>query len=73
MADDQRSAPDGKLGGSAPSRDRFVIPLSFSKVTIVFDELLDVSCDLDDDAFEARRMEVENLMRWSGRSGPACK
>jgi lysophospholipid acyltransferase (LPLAT)-like uncharacterized protein len=53
--------------------DRFVIPLSFSKVTIVFDELLDVSCDLDDDAFEARRVEAENLMRWSGRSGPACK
>lgn len=43
--------------------DRFVIPLPFSKVTIVFDELLDVSRDLDDDAFEARRVKVENLMR----------
>ena len=53
--------------------DRFVIPLSLSKVTIVFDELLDVSRDLDDDAFEARRVEVENLMRWGRRSGPACK
>jgi hypothetical protein len=43
--------------------DRFVIARPFSKVTIVFDELLDVSRDLDDDAFEARRVEVEHLMR----------
>lgn len=46
-----------------PTWDRFVIPLPFSKVTIVFDELLDVPRALDDDAFEARRVELEQRMR----------
>jgi len=43
--------------------DRFVLPLPFSKLTIIFDELLDVPRQMDDDAFEAKRIEVENLMR----------
>ncbi|NIP95048.1 MAG: lysophospholipid acyltransferase family protein [Akkermansiaceae bacterium] len=43
--------------------DRFVIPLPFSKVHIVFDELLDVPRGLDDDSFEARRRDVEERMR----------
>ena len=43
--------------------DRFVLPLPFSQLTIIFDELLDVPRQMDDDAFEAKRIEVENLMR----------
>jgi len=43
--------------------DRFVIPLPFSKLTIIFDELLDVPRKLDDDAFESKRMEAESMMR----------
>lgn len=43
--------------------DRFVIPLPFSKVTVVFDELLDVPRTLDDDAFEALRRRIEEQMR----------
>ena len=43
--------------------DRFVLPLPFSKLTIIFDELLDVPRQMDDDAFEAKRIEVENVMR----------
>ncbi len=43
--------------------DRFVIPLPFSKLTIIFDELLDVPRKLDDDAFESKRVEAESMMR----------
>ncbi|HJM65552.1 MAG: hypothetical protein CMN05_15035 [Roseibacillus sp.] len=43
--------------------DRFVVPLPFSKLTIIFDELLDVPRKLDDDAFESKRVEAENMMR----------
>ena len=43
--------------------DRFVLPLPFSKLTIIFDELLDVPRQMDEHAFEAKRVEVENLMR----------
>ena len=42
--------------------DRFVVPLPFSRLTIIFDELLDVPRQMDDDAFEAKRIEVESLM-----------
>ena len=43
--------------------DRFVIPLPFSKLTVIFDELLAVPRDLDDDGFEAKRREIEEMMR----------
>lgn len=43
--------------------DRFVVPLPLSKLTIIFDELLDVPRKLDDDAFESKRVEAENMMR----------
>lgn len=43
--------------------DRFVVPLPFSRLTIIFDELLDVPRQLDDDAFESKRVEAENMMR----------
>ena len=43
--------------------DRFVIPLPFSKISIIFDELLEVPRELDDDAFEAVRLDLENKMR----------
>lgn len=43
--------------------DRFVIPLPFSKLSIIFDESLEVPRQLDDDAFEAKRVELENMMR----------
>ena len=42
--------------------DRFVVPLPFSRLTIIFDELLEVPRQMDNDAFEAKRIEVENLM-----------
>ena len=43
--------------------DRFAVPLPFSRLTIIFDELLDVPRQLDDDAFETKRVEIENMMR----------
>ena len=43
--------------------DRFVLPFPFSKITIIFDELLEVPRSLDEDAFEAKRREVEERMR----------
>ena len=43
--------------------DRFTLPLPFSSLTIIFDELLEVPRELDDDAFEAKRVELECIMR----------
>ena len=43
--------------------DRFALPLPFSRITIIFDELLEVPRELDDDAFETKRVEVECMMR----------
>lgn len=43
--------------------DRFVIPVPFSKVTLVFDELLEVPRGLADDAFEAKRRDIQERMR----------
>lgn len=43
--------------------DRFVVPLPLSRISLVFDELLDVPRGLDDDAFEAWRAELEKRMR----------
>ena len=43
--------------------DRFALPLPFSRLTIIFDELLEVPRELDDDAFETKRVEVECMMR----------
>ena len=43
--------------------DRFVIPLPFSRITITADEFLEVPRDLDDDALESLRAELEERMR----------
>jgi len=54
-----------RFGGAWRLRtwDRFVIPRPFSRVTIVFDELLDVPRRLDEDGFEERRRQLEETMR----------
>ena len=45
------------------SWDRAVIPLPFSRISIVFDELLEVPRGLDDDAFEALCRDLKERMR----------
>jgi lysophospholipid acyltransferase (LPLAT)-like uncharacterized protein len=45
------------------SWDRAVIPLPFSRISIVFDELLEVPRGLDDDAFEALCCDLKERMR----------
>lgn len=43
--------------------DRFVIPKPFSRVRVIFDEMLVVPPSLDEVAFETERVRVEDILR----------
>jgi lysophospholipid acyltransferase (LPLAT)-like uncharacterized protein len=43
--------------------DRFILPVPFSHVRVIFDEALDVAPGLSDDAFEAERVRIEAILR----------
>lgn len=45
------------------SWDRFIIPVPFSHVRVIFDEALAVGPGLSDDAFEAERVRIESILR----------
>jgi lysophospholipid acyltransferase (LPLAT)-like uncharacterized protein len=49
--------------------DRFIIPLPFSHVRVIFDEALAVPPGLSDDAFEAQRIRIETILR-AGATDP---
>lgn len=43
--------------------DRFIIPKPFSKMTLIFREPLEISRKLDEDEFEAARLNLETILR----------
>jgi lysophospholipid acyltransferase (LPLAT)-like uncharacterized protein len=43
--------------------DRFCIPKPFSKVLVIFEVALDVPRELDEDAFEAQRLRIQEVLR----------
>lgn len=45
------------------SWDRFCIPKPFSKVTVILEEGVEISKELDEDGFEQERLRLENLMK----------
>lgn len=45
------------------SWDRFIIPVPFSHVRVIFDEALAIEPGLSDDAFEAERVRIESILR----------
>jgi lysophospholipid acyltransferase (LPLAT)-like uncharacterized protein len=51
------------------SWDRFIIPVPFSHVRVVFDEALAVAPGLSDDAFETERVRIESILR-AGAADP---
>lgn len=49
------------------SWDRFIIPVPFSHVRVIFDEALAIEPGLSDDAFEAERVRIESILRAGAR------